>query len=179
MPDEAPVGRSSAPPPWPDPSFQTTEALRRDLTALRDELHAEMEGDRKLLASQFKHVDGRFSVIESQRIEQKKDTKDAVDAALTAQKEANGKSELSTKEQLKALADTFGTSIQGIGKQIDDVKDRVVETNSRLDQGQGQITGATEYRTDSRASSMALGQMAAWILAAAMSATAILIAVLK
>lgn len=141
--------------PIPDPTTLTTDAIERDVTAALALIHAQMKGADELTASHFDFVREEFATVERLRVEQKKDTKDAVDAALTAQKEANAKSELSTKEQLKALADTFGTAIDGLTKQIDNNKDNLGEVDrrlsSRLDRGEGQKVGEVEHRNTGRA----------------------------
>jgi hypothetical protein len=80
----------------------------------------------------------KFEAAERLRVEQKKDTKDAVDAALNAAKEAVKeqtasseksitKSELATGAQIKQLQDTFATAIDSLRRSIDDLKDREVE----------------------------------------------------
>jgi restriction endonuclease Mrr len=83
-------------------------------------------------------TDERFAAAERQRVEQKKDTKDAVDAALTAQKEAVreqtaaseraiAKSETATNKLLEQLSATFGTSNEALRRAIDEVKERLGE----------------------------------------------------
>lgn len=82
----------------------------------------------------------QFDLVERQRVEQKKDTKDAVDAALTAQKEAVkeqttaseraiAKSETSTTKQLEQQQETVSTAIDALRRSIDEVKERIVEVD--------------------------------------------------
>jgi hypothetical protein len=87
----------------------------------------------------------RFTSAERLRVEQKKDTKDAVDAALSAAKEAVkeqttasglsiSKSETATREQLQQQQATFTTSIEGLRRSIDELKDREIEDIRNLRQ---------------------------------------------
>ena len=85
-----------------------------------------------------KLMDNKFEAAERLRVEQKKDTKDAVDAALNAAKEAVKeqtasseksitKSELATGAQIKQLQVTFATAFEGLRRSLDDLKDREVD----------------------------------------------------
>lgn len=134
--------------PIPDPTRLTTEALLREILALRELLLAKMEtSDTKMTghflidAQRFAKIDEQFHTIEAQRVEQKKDTQDALTAALTAQKEAVGKqdeanqkaiskSEQATKETLVSLQNLFRTTADAQGEKIDDVKTRVSQVES-------------------------------------------------
>lgn len=94
--------------------------------------------------------------MERQRVEQKKDTKDAVDAALAAAKEAVkeqttaseraiAKSENSTAEQLKQLNTTFATAIGGVTANHDDLKERVGRIEAIKQGGQETIGGVYAF----------------------------------
>jgi hypothetical protein len=78
------------------------------------------------------HFADKFRIIERLRVEQKEDVKAAVDAALAAQKEAIGKSEAATKEQIAGLGATATTAYEALRRDIDDLKNRltVVEATS-------------------------------------------------
>jgi hypothetical protein len=126
--------------PIPDPTTLTTEAVN----AARQHTDREIRHLREL-------VDNQFALIERQRVEQKQDTKAAVDAALAAAKEAvkeqtaasqlsTNKSETSFTEQLKQQNVTFSTANAGLMREIGDVKERVGKVEN-LRQG-GQDTGA-------------------------------------
>jgi hypothetical protein len=162
--------------PTPDPTVLTTEALLREIAALRTLIDQRIssteqlfetkillgrEGGmalKELLSNQinekFASVDTQFQLVERQRVEQKQDTKAAVDAALAAAKEAVKeqttasdrsitKSETATSEQLKQMNVTFTTAVAGIATPISDLKDRVTALEAvRL--------GARENRSDSR-----------------------------
>jgi phage-related protein len=98
----------------------------------QDDLRGELE----------KRMDREFSLVESRRVEQKTDTKVAVDAALNAAKEAVReqttaadrsitKSETSASEQLRQQNTTFSTALEGIVRIQDDLKERIVKIESR------------------------------------------------
>jgi hypothetical protein len=86
--------------------------------------------------------------VERQRLEQKTDTKTAVDAALAAAKEAVGqqteasersitKSENATAKQAEETKATFRTEISGLVSAISDLKERVGKIES-IKQGASQ-----------------------------------------
>jgi len=146
--------------PVPDPTVLTTEALTREVSALKAllELRIESESGARESADTFVQagIERELQLIERQRVEQKKDTKDAVDAALAAAKEAVkeqtmasglsiAKSENATNEQLKQLGTTFTTAISGVDRTINDWKDRVnkVEQVQAAQGGQQQGVSAT------------------------------------
>jgi hypothetical protein len=140
--------------PVPDPTVLTTEQLLREISGLRELLQARFEQllselvqHQELTQSRFKGLDEvnrervlrvkqQFQLVEQQRVEQKSDTKAAVDAALTAQKEAvkeqttafalaTAKSESSFTKQLEQLAATFQTATTGQDRAINDLKERI------------------------------------------------------
>lgn len=139
--------------PVPDPTLLTTQQLEREISGLRalleqriEERHelyqAELAGLSRVNAEKFSKVEQQFELVERQRVEQKADTKTAVDAALSAQKEAVkeqttasglaiAKSETGTTKQLEQLADNFKVAIAGIVTSIDDLKDRVGRIENR------------------------------------------------
>lgn len=112
---------------------QTTE-----LAKLVDEKISNIDNN---LSEKLVSVKTQFDLIERQRVEQKQDTKAAVDAALAAakeavkeQKDASDKSitktETATAEQLKQMNVTFTTQLAGITSPISDLKDRVTSLES-------------------------------------------------
>lgn len=106
----------------------------------QEQLRALAEFVELRIAGQAETVKLQFELVERQRVEQKKDTKDAVDAALTAQKEAVkeqttaseraiAKSETSTTKQLEQQQETVSTAIDALRRSIDEVKERIVEVD--------------------------------------------------
>lgn len=166
--------------PPPDPTTLTTAALHREIGVLRELIETRF-GDRdrearslarergeqftalrelllQRIAGLSDLVDEKFIAAERQRIEQKSDTKAAVDAALTAQKEAVkeqttasdrsiAKSEAATGKQLEQQQETSATAIDGLRRSIDDLKERIQEVATIANGFGQQKLGAKEDRT--------------------------------
>jgi hypothetical protein len=144
--------------PVPDPTALTTAALYREIAQLRDlfeskmtTIDTKMTGHFHIDAQRFAKIDEEFRTIESQRVEQKRDTQDALTAALTAQKEAVAKqdeanqkaitkAEITTGETLKKLEQLINVKTDGLRDRIDDVKNTANGTVNRR-------VGATENRS--------------------------------
>lgn len=139
-------------PPWmrppSDPSELTTAQILREASILRELLETSARGADQVVEQKFAAVDRQFELVERMRVEQKKDTKDAVDAALTAQKEAvkeqttafglaTAKSEAAMTEQLKQLNATFTAAIKGVTDLLNDTKDRISKVEAMRLGGDG------------------------------------------
>jgi len=122
-----------------DAAILRQDDLRRaDASAIREEIKALKEN----IDTRFDGIDHEFALIESHRVEQKIDTKVAVDAALSAAEKAVKeqtlaseksiiKSETSAAEQSKQQNATFTAALKGVSDILADVKDRVVKVESR------------------------------------------------
>lgn len=175
----------------PDPTVLTTEQLMREMSSVEREFALRQETRQReikalkelvetlisaladVTAEEFRSVKTQFELIERQRVEQKSDTKAAVDAALIAQKEAVqeqttasglsiAKSEAATAKQLDQLSTTFTTAISGVtttsNDQKDsnnivfgDLKDRIAKIEVAVSNLASRQVGAQETRSDSRA----------------------------
>lgn len=135
--------------PVPDPTILTTQALYREVAALKElveqritaldtrvqvmcdaltaEVHVAIANRDQLDDVKADKVQQQFTLMEQQRREQKSDTQAAVQAALTAQKEAITKSEASTTKQIDQMGSAFAAAIDARVKATDDNKDRLVE----------------------------------------------------
>jgi len=127
------------------------------MEAISEVVDANAKGNLLLTDEKFSKVESQFALVESQRVEQKVDTKSAVDAALIAQKEAvreqtaafalaTAKSEASFSKQLEQQADTFGTATEALRRSIDDVKERIAEVDIKVNAVTSEKRGATDYR---------------------------------
>jgi VIT1/CCC1 family predicted Fe2+/Mn2+ transporter len=127
--------------PTPDPTILTTEQLLREVDRVKELTDSKIDGTIAVFAEKFISVGKQFDLVEQQRVEQKSDTKAAVDAALTAQKEAVkeqtiaseraiAKSEASTAKQIEQLGATFSTAISGVTDVLQDLKDRITRIES-------------------------------------------------
>lgn len=144
--------------PVPDPTSLTTEQLHREISSVRELIEARFDSVDKLLTEKFYGVGQKFDLVEKQRVEQKSDTQSAVGAALIAQKEsvreqtiaserAIAKSETATMKQLEQLQVNFTTAVEGLRREIGDLKDRVAEVDAKISGVQMQKVGAKEDRT--------------------------------
>jgi hypothetical protein len=142
--------------PVPDPTTLTTDALHREVKALRELIESELQATSQVTFEKFRSIETQLSLVEAQRIEQKADTKAAIDAALTAQKEqvreqviaserAIAKSEAATSKQLEQLTTTFQTAIGGATDAIADVKERVGRIENVKVGGQEKVTAVYAF----------------------------------
>jgi hypothetical protein len=138
--------------PVPDPTVLTTQQLYREIEATREMAETLIDGLREILDEKFSSIDRQLQLVEQQRVEQKQDTKAAVDAALTAQKEAVkeqttaseraiAKSEASTTKQLEQLATTFNTANKALDDKYDDLRDRITSTEAVKQGGRETVSG--------------------------------------
>lgn len=103
--------------PVPDPTLLTTDAISREINALRDLLET-------VTGVRFDAVDLQFRLIERQRVESKIDTQKAIDAALTSQEKAAAILAVGTAEQLKQIQLTFGTALAAVNTLLSETRDR-------------------------------------------------------
>lgn len=138
--------------PVPDPSSLTTEQLQREIANLKDWVQSRITGMNDIIEERFKSVTTQLQLLEKQRVEQKADTEKAVQAALSAAKEAVKeqtaasdksiqKSETATAEQLKQQGTTTITAIAGVTQSVGDLKDRVGNIESEKKGGKETLSG--------------------------------------
>lgn len=124
-----------------DPTKRTIDTMHREIAGLQAKMEILLQGAEQIAEEKFLSVNKQFELVERQRAEQKVDTKQAVDAALTAQKEAVkeqttaseraiAKSETATTKQLDQLAVTFATAINGVTTLLNDLKERVTKVEA-------------------------------------------------
>ena len=139
-----PPGEGAESPPVPDPTILTTEQLLREIATLKELFSTSLDGHNMVNVQRFLNVETQLNQAERQRVEQKQDTKAAVDAALAAAKEAVGKSETSTKEQLTQLSTTFTTAQSAMTQSV-------VGLTTRVERIENARTTIAEQKTDTRA----------------------------
>jgi hypothetical protein len=149
--------------PVPDPTILTTAALRREIEGLKELLEQRIEGIRDAFEQ-------KFQLVERQRVEQKTDTKDALDAALQAAKDAVSlqteasdkaiaKSENATNKALDQLATTFTTAVDALRREIGEVKERTSGIDLKVSGIEREKVGAKEDRTGIYATIGVLGTL--------------------
>jgi len=105
----------------------------RTLHEMPKRINEEVSHLEVLIDEKLRSVETQFDLVERGRVEQKVDTKAAVDAALIAQKEAVkeqttaseraiAKSEAATTKQIDELNKTFSTLIEGVRREMGDLK---------------------------------------------------------
>jgi len=158
--------------PVPDPTILTTQQLVREIAASREIVEAKYDTrlaamdtatelnkqatDRiptliceKVAALEKLHNE-KFASIEKQFVERDTRITDisvlnqkALDAALQAQKESAGKTELSFTKQISDLTAQFQTQNKALDERLNDLK-------GRLDRGEGVTGGQKEQKTESK-----------------------------
>ena len=163
----------------PDPTARTLATLHREIENLQEQGEAALHSFQALTAEKFASVQREFDLLERGRVEQKADTKQAVDAALIAQKEAVkeqtlaseksiAKSEAATAKQIEQQSNSFNQGQAATNAQLADLKDRVIKIESVKQ-------GVVEQKNDSRA---AVGTWTNGAIAAAMVGGPLLTAIL-
>lgn len=128
------------------------ETRQREHASLQEHVETLLHGNAAISDEKFRSVETTLNLVERQRVEQKKDTKDAVDAALQAAKEAVkeqttaseraiAKSEAATNKQLEQLNVTFATAIKGVTDLLNDTKDRIAKVETLKQGGKDTISG--------------------------------------
>lgn len=142
-----------------DPTALTTDALHREVAQARELLETEIramgdvaqaniDANLRVNVVMLEAIQRQLTFLETQRIEQKKDTKDAVDAALAAAKEAVNITATNTKEQIASLSTSFTTTMNAFGEKLDDVKNSVTRsegTRGGLKEGWGFLVGGVGF----------------------------------
>lgn len=159
--------------PTPDPTILTTEQLLREVDRVKELMTALVEGLQQVTDERFKSFTRQLDMLEQQRtelkadtqalrIEQKKDTKDAVDAALIAQKEAvreqtlaseraAAKAEASNVKQTDQLQALFTSAIAQVTSTFNDLKTRVERIENLAQGGRLQQSHTQDVQNNQRA----------------------------
>lgn len=147
--------------PVPDPTVLTTEASIRMEAMLRNLIASEIQHEHELIEQMLEEIKTILRMLDSRTAEQKKDTKDALDVALAAAKEAVAnqssaseksfiKSETATIERIKAVETLLTASTTAANDKVDDLKSRIVAIEAvKLGGAEAQANnraGATEIR---------------------------------
>jgi hypothetical protein len=128
----------------------------------RDDLRERLQTDIATAVDNLKHLhEERFNAIQQQFTErdtrgdqEKKASKEALDAALLAQKEsvsqqndANTTAATKTESNFTKQIDLVGTQITALDKSL---TDRITELKERVDRGEGSNSGSAVTRNDQR-----------------------------
>ena len=142
--------------PIPDPTVLTTEALTREITAVRELLFNEIRHRGHLTDEQFasraKLIDARFAAVEQQfqaiqfrTAEQKADTRLALDTALASAKEAvqlqTQSSELAQAKSEAALTKQIDGILMRVSELTNVMDGKIADLKERMDRLEGKSTG--------------------------------------
>jgi hypothetical protein len=136
---------------------EQSDALRE---RLQTDIKIAVEGLRQLHEERFNAIQQQFTERDTRGEQDKKSSKEALDAALLAQKEsvsqqndANTTAATKTETNFTKQIDLVGTQITALDKSL---TDRISELKERIDRGEGSDRGHTEARTDQRLSQNAV-----------------------
>lgn len=146
---------------------RATELRLKDIIDIPKIIDEKIRHLKDLTSERFDSIGRQLDVAESQRVEQKEDSKTGLDAALAAQKEAASeqnksntlainKSEQATSETITKLSELFETRNGALGLQFADLKERV----QRIE---GRKQGEVEQRIETRAGVSNIGTVVAII----------------
>lgn len=123
--------------PVPDPTELTTDALRREISSLRelvekqlDVLRTEMHGRWAVDDERYASVGRRFAQAEAIRLEQKNDTTKSIEAALLVVRQENERIEIGVTKQIEAERATSIAARDGLTAVNDGLKERVTALES-------------------------------------------------
>lgn len=117
---------------------------------VREVLEIRIEDAENLKDEKFANIEKRLDLVEQSRVEQKKDTATAVDAALKAAKEAVqeqnssnvlaiNKSEAATTKQIDQQAELIRQISKGFDEKISDIKERLGKSDGKSQGGKDVI----------------------------------------
>jgi hypothetical protein len=124
--DDAPMStgpRGST--PVPDPTQLTDAAIAKLKEQLESYIDGQVQNINTRITGAVNLTDERFQAAEKLRLEQKKDTKDAVDAALSAAKEAVKEQTTASERSIDKSETGTRDQLRGLDVKIDDLKERV------------------------------------------------------
>jgi hypothetical protein len=137
--------------------------VQKAISGLKEVLETARLGDKELILEKFRNIDKLFGVVEQARIEQKKDTATAVDAALKAAKEAVteqnasnaiaiSKSEAATTKQIDQQAMLIQTTSKTLDDKINDIKENLKIQSERITKIEAITLGSNAATTEHRSS---------------------------
>jgi hypothetical protein len=134
-----------------------TKLLNETVNRVPTDVQREVLHLRELTEEKLASVDKQFLERDTRSERESRDNKVAVDAAFAAQKEAAAtqdsnnqkmydKSEKSTEDKISKLAELFKTTTDSLAAKIDDLKERISETDKKANGLSQQKVGATDTR---------------------------------
>lgn len=136
---------------------------------LQTDIQVAVDNLRNLHQERFAAIQQQFDERDTRGEQEKKASKEALDAALLAQKEsvsqqndANTTAATKTETNFTKQIDLVGTQITALDKSL---TDRISELKERIDRGEGQNTGSRQMRDEHRLDIAGMLQAVAVIVA--------------
>lgn len=140
---------------------EATKLARSDIVKIPCQIKEGVDGLKVLLSGELRSINEKFEAAEKVRIEQKQDSKESIDFALTAAKEAIteqnnsnnekiNKSETSVNETIKSNQDANKQITDGLTKTLDELKSTVGAIVAAQASRSETIIDARSTRADSR-----------------------------
>lgn len=105
--------------------------VQKQISGLKELMYHKIECADELNEEKFKTIEKQFLFVEQSRIEQKKDTATAVDAALKAAKEAVTEQNTSNVLAISKSEASTTKQMDAINEKVGDVKERVTTMESK------------------------------------------------
>ena len=131
--------------PVPDPTVLTTAALLREIASLKELLQLQITALTSVNNEKFSNIDTRFADLDRLRTQTAITNRDAIDAALQAQKESTAKTEAAFTKQIDQIQVLISAISRAADEKVDDVKTRIDLSEGRskgFGEGWGILVGA-------------------------------------
>jgi hypothetical protein len=99
--------------------------VQKQISALKELTETKIQLNEQLTKEKFQNIDRLFAMVEQSRIEQKKDTATAVDAALKAAKEAVSEQNASNVLAISKSEASIAKQMEYVTKSVTDLKEVV------------------------------------------------------
>ena len=135
--------------------FAAIDARKEDTQALRIEVLSNSRRVEEGVVLRFNAVDQRFTERDTRTEQAAQESRISLDAALAAAKEAVGEQNKSNNQSISKSETSTMKLIEGLqvlmSTNTDATNDKIADLRTRLDRGEGNITGATNLRIAQRA----------------------------
>lgn len=123
--------------------------VQKQIGSLKELMEVKIDGSDELKHEKFKNIDKRLDLVEQARIEQKKDTATAVDAALKAAKEAvteqNASNVLAINKSEAAMTKQMDQQVLLISQVKNQLQDQVNDLKALSSKGEGRSEGYAKF----------------------------------
>jgi exonuclease VII large subunit len=118
--------------PSPDPTERTKQDLLREIEGLKEFMNSRIDAVLDKAVERSREIEARLGREEQHRLENKQDTTQAVDRALDAQRQIAERVERGLDKQLAEIKASMDTTIEGLRRELGDLKDRLGKVESTV-----------------------------------------------